>query len=99
MPKSLSSVVRLTVPISAELSERISVLAWYSDLTRSQYLRRTLHDYVANAIAEWARLADLSPEHWYAEALARYQCRHELVTAAVPIYDAAAFQPGLTEGA
>ena len=67
-----SRTVRLTVPISAELSERLSVLAYHHDLTRQQYVRRLLEESLKNAIAGWAKLTDVDPNVWYADARGGY---------------------------
>ena len=71
-----SSVVRLTVPISAELSERLSVLAFMTDRTRSQYVRRAILRAVSEDIAALALACDLPPAAWYAECAARYRNEH-----------------------
>lgn len=70
-----SKVIRLTVPIPAELSERLSVLAWYSDLTRAQYVRRALDTHITDWIQGCAELANMRAEPWYATARARWLAR------------------------
>lgn len=86
-----SKVIRLTVPIPAELSERLSVLAWYLDLTRSQYVRRALAEYMTDRIAGSARLSLKDGAQWYADTRARWLARGgntaALDTDAAPVAD------------
>ncbi len=84
-----SSSVRLTVPIAAELSERISVLAYNADLTRAQWVRRALEHMASFAVSEFARLADEPSEEWYAAARAGWTVWRSIVRA-----QAASGQPG-----
>lgn len=71
-----SEVIRLTVPVSAELSERLSVMAYLNDLTRSQYVRRALDAYIADSMVDWARLLDMDVDRWYADARKRWRSWH-----------------------
>lgn len=65
-----SRVVRLTIPIPEELSERLSVLAYQCDLTRGQLVRRYLSESAARAARGFADLAGESVEEWWPTARA-----------------------------
>lgn len=88
---SPSKVIRLTVPIPAELSERLSVLAWYSDLTRAQYVRRALGEYIGIDVEYAAIAADIAETDWYNAMRARWLARGgttaALDTDTVPVAD------------
>lgn len=68
----LSDPVRLTVPITPELSHQLSVLALECDLTRGQLVRRALAHFVTEAQRRHADLLGQSVSQWWASAEARY---------------------------
>lgn len=70
---SRSKVIRFTLPISGQLSQHLSVMAWHADLTRQQYARRALEAYMADQLARWAALSDVTPEQWLADATSAWQ--------------------------
>lgn len=59
-----SEGVRLTVPISRELSAHLTLCAFAADLSRGQLVRRWLAEAVAEAERRHADLAGLSVPDW-----------------------------------
>lgn len=59
-----SEGIRLTVPISADLSRHLTLCAFAADLSRGQLVRRWLAAAVAEAERRHADLAGLSVDKW-----------------------------------
>lgn len=68
-----SDTVRLTVPIPADLSRELAVLAFASDLTRGQVVRRALAQWVQEAKTRHAALAGLSIDDWWASVVINWE--------------------------
>lgn len=61
---SPSEPIRLTVPISRELSAHLTLCAFASDLTRGQLVRRWLAESVREAERRHAALAGKTVDEW-----------------------------------
>ncbi len=63
-----TELVRVTIPLPRDLLDRLSVLAWRSDLTRPQLLRRYLTHAATEGVRRYADLEGVSPVDWYRAA-------------------------------
>ncbi len=64
-----TELVRITIPITRDLLELLSVLAWRSDLTRPQLCRRYLALQAREGLRRYADLEGVSSDDWYVAAL------------------------------
>lgn len=72
-----SEEVRITIPVPADMSRELAILAFAADLTKGQMVRRWLTACIADAKRRHADLAGLSVDDWWSRITHDHQVSRE----------------------